>query len=197
MHSFGQNFNRKTMLKRSMNAKNLLLGIFVALTIVFASLSVNEFIQNKPMSQTQSVQGNNGASTIFTSTITSVTYSTETTESTACTAIGGLGCANFFNDSFTISIAYGGPWGLSYQGYLGNGESQMGSLIENSSFYGHGPTEESITVAGTSTVGTGLCAEAQKLDSSNSTLVLTIGSVTNQTSTAYGTTKICLVDEAV
>lgn len=88
-----------------------------------------------------------------------------------------------------------GPWGLTYQGYLGDGKSALGLLVESGSFYGHGPANESFTVSGSTAIGTGACAQAQKLDASNSTLVVRIlpSNVMNQTSLAYGTAKTCIV----
>jgi hypothetical protein len=160
-----------------MNAKNLMLGLFVVLTIVFASLATVEYVQmNSLSSQVQSAQST-------------------TSSFTTCTATGGIGCPHFFNDTWTISVSYLGPWGITYQGYLGNGESELGLLVESGSFYGHGPANESVTVSGTTAVGTGICAEAQKLDASNSTLVVRIlpPNVMNQTSIAYGTAKACLI----
>jgi hypothetical protein len=162
-----------------MNARNLMLGIFVASTVVFASLTAGEYLQvNSLSSQIRSVQG-------MTSTSTTCTY----------TGPAVLYCPNFFNQTYTISVSYGGPWGASYQGYLGDSES--GRLVESGSFFGHTPANESVTVTGTDTSGITICAEAQKLDASNSTLVLRILptiNVMNQTSLAYGTTKACLAD---
>lgn len=160
-----------------MAARNLTLGIFVALTVVFASLAASEYVEiNSPKSETPPI-----------GTLTS---------SSVCTATGGIGCPHFFNNSYAISVSYGGPWGLSYQGYLG--DSEIGQLVKSGSFYGHGQGNTSVLVAGTSEVGTLLCAEAQKLDASNATLVLTLASgATNQTSTAYGTTKVCLAHVVV
>jgi hypothetical protein len=167
-----------------MNARNLALGIFVASTVVFASLTAGEYLQvNSLSSQIRSVQGGS-----MTSTSTTCTY----------TGPAVLECPHFFNQTYTVSVSYGGPWGASYQGYLGDSES--GPLVESGSFFGHTPANESVTVTGTDTSGITICAEAQKLDASNSTLVLRILppiNVMNQTVLAYGTTKACLADVIV
>ena len=114
-----------------------------------------------------------GASNRTAETVTSTTTlmaGTTSTTSTICTATGGIGCPHSLNDSFTISVTYAGPWGLSYQGYLGDPPS--GQLVKSGNFYGHTSANETVTVAGVSVVGTTICAEAQKLDASTSTLVL-------------------------
>jgi hypothetical protein len=162
-----------------MNAKNLWLGIFVALTVVFASLTAGEYSQITSLSS--QIRSGHSKSTISTST--TCTYTTMPEE---------IECPHFFNQTYTVSVSYGGPWGAVYNGYLG--DSQSGQLVESGSFYGHGPANESVTVSGTDVIGTLICSQAQKLDSSNSTLVLRIASAINQTSLAYGTAKVCVAD---
>jgi hypothetical protein len=160
-----------------MNTKDLMLGIFVILTVVFASLAASEYVQTN----------------VLDSQIHTTSNSTTCTVTSMPAAISE--CPHFFNQTYIISVSYGGPWGASYQGYLGNEGS--GQLVESGSFYGHAPGNGPVTVTGWSASGEiTLCAEAQKLDASNSTLVLTIlpTTVTNQTSLAYGTTKSCLAD---
>jgi hypothetical protein len=130
-----------------------------------------------------------------TETLTTTVYTAATSTSIACTNTEGIGCPRFFNQTYAISVSYAGPWGVSYQGYLGVGES--GRLVASGSFYGNAPADRSVTVSGTDAYGITLCTEAQKLDASNSTLVLRIlppADVMNQTSLAYGTTKACLAD---
>ena len=155
-------------------------------TILFASLAFIEHSQAGTVTTTTAT-----SETTILHTITLYTNSTMT--STTCTNTGGSGCPQLINYTFTISVSYAGPWGLSYQGYVGLTESEK-NLVGSGSFYGHGPTNESVMIGGTSTTGTSLCAEAQKLDASNSTLILRIVSalnITNQTSLAYGTVKTC------
>jgi hypothetical protein len=145
-----------------MNAKNLALGIFIALTLILASLTADQYVQITSLSsQIQSNQSKTTSSFLRTS-------------------------------SLVFSVNYGGPWGLTYQVYPGVSES--GQLVESGSFYGHDPANESIIVVSATGGGTLICALAQKLDASNSTLILRIADVKNQTSLAYGTTKTCIVD---
>lgn len=166
---FGHILNgKRSDLTTCVNAKNLALGVFIVLTVVFASLTAIEFSQNQD---------------------------TNSTASTTCTATGGIGCPHFVHDNFTISVTYTGPWGLTYQGYLG--DSQSGQPVTSGNFYGHTSANETVAVAGVSTVGTTICAEAQKLDSSSSTLALSIASSSNQTSVAYGMTKVCVANVIV
>lgn len=189
-----------------------MLSIFVLLIILFASATLIEHGQVGTMTTTTATttittvtpmtatetQTETSSTTTTTTSGTSVAhtvtlYTNTTSTSTTCINTGGIGCPHFFNQTYTISVGYTGPWGVTYQGYLGVGES--GTLEGSGSFYGHAPTNESVTVSGTDTIGITLCAEAQKLDASNSTLVLRIlppMNVVNQTSFAYGTTKTCL-----
>jgi len=142
--------------------------------------------------------------TFLTTTTTSQTnivrtitlYTNATSTSTTCTSTGGIGCPHNFNMIFLISVDYLGPWGATYQGYLGGRES--GRLVESGSFYGHSSTNESVTVRGTDSYGVTLCVEAQKLDASNSELALSVsGQVNNQTSLAFGTAKVCVANVIV
>jgi hypothetical protein len=152
-----------------MKASTVALVVFVALTVVFASLAVEEYSQ-----PTSRITG--GSTT------------------TSCTATGGIGCPHFMNDSWTISVNYTGPWGATYQGWLG--EQASGQLVASGSFYGNTTGSKTINVSGTTDYGITVCVEAQKLDSSASTLAVSIlpPNVTNQTSSAYGTAKACIAD---
>ncbi|MDG7000112.1 MAG: hypothetical protein JRN15_13480 [Nitrososphaerota archaeon] len=125
-------------------------------------------------------------------TVRTITVHTNTTSTSTCTFTGGIGCPHFFNQTYVLSVDYGGPWGLSYQGYLGTGTG--GTLAEAGNFFGHGPANESITVSGTDTSGITACVEAQKLDGSSSVLTLRLltGNAVNQTSLPYGIAKICM-----
>ena len=134
------------------------------------------------------------ATTIFITRIVTAVVNTTSTYFT-CSDTGGIGCPHFFNLTYIASVNYRGAWGLSYQGYLGDNTSVP--PIEVGNFYGHGSTNESIMVSGTDTYGITVCVEAQKLDASNSMLVLRIfppTNVSNQTSLPYGTTESCLTD---
>jgi hypothetical protein len=174
------------------NAKNALLGAFVVLTVVLASIAGIQYIF--PRIQTRTSTSTTTTTATTTATVTSFTNTTST--STTCTYTGFqvVACPSHFNQTFTVSVSYGGPWGMSYQAYVDSGGSvPLTPPDETSSFYGHGPANQSVSVV---LVGTSFtfCVEAQKLDPSSSTLVLRIllPSAMNQTSTAYGTTKICL-----
>jgi hypothetical protein len=124
---------------------------------------------------------------------------TEDSTTSTCSGTVLLGCPHFFNQTFLISVNYGGPWGFSYQGYLGDGRSNSvngtsNPLIVSGNFYGHGSTSESITVSGTDSNGVTACIEAQKLDSSNAVLSVNLqaSNANNQTSLPYGSVKLCV-----
>ena len=132
-----------------------------------------------------------------------ITLYSSTFTSTSCTYTSmpaGLGCPNFWNQTFTILVNYTGAWVASYQGYLGS--ENASNLAVASSFYGHGMVTQSFTITGWTPSGGAVtgCAEAQKLDSSNSKLILSfppIGNAKNETSSAFGTAKFCVTDEIV
>jgi hypothetical protein len=127
-----------------------------------------------------------------------ITVYSDTFTSTSCTYTNfpaEIACPHFWNQSFTFLVNYTGAWIASYQGYLG-GEIPS-NLSESSSFYGHGIQSQSFTITGWTPGGGGMiaCAEAQKLDSSSSTLILSFpasNGAVNRTSSAYGTTKFCI-----
>jgi hypothetical protein len=129
-----------------------------------------------------------------------VTVYSDTFASTSCSYTNmpaELGCPNFWNQNFTISVNYTGAWIASYQGYLGTDSAS--NLAEASSFYGHGVGTQTFIITGWTPSGDEItaCAEAQKLDSSNSTLVLSfplIGNAKNETSSAFGTTNFCIME---
>jgi len=101
------------------------------------------------------------------------------------------------NNNWTISVNYAGPWGVTYQGWLGDQTS--GKLVVSGSFYGNTTGSKTINVSGTTDYGITVCAVAQKLDSSTSTLTVSIlpPNVTNETSAAYGIARTCIADVIV
>ncbi len=76
--------------------------------------------------------------------------------------------------TFTISVNYSGPWKLSYQGYTTYGLGGANPTGANVTVTGSGAYSKSITLSGPHNEGLALCADAEKLDSSNITLVLTV-----------------------
>ena len=76
--------------------------------------------------------------------------------------------------TFTISVNYGGPWKLSYQGYTTFDLGGANPTGANVTVSGSGVYSKSITLSGPHNKGLSLCADAEKLDSSNTALVLTV-----------------------
>jgi hypothetical protein len=124
------------------------------------------------------------------------TTSTISTTSTSCSGAPPDGdCPGTFSYTFTISVNYAGTWTLNYQGYdnlegyynLGNSNPTVASgKHTGSGFY-----SKPVTLSGPNDIGLTLCASAQKLDGSNSTLIL-MGTGTNETSLPYGSTSSCV-----
>ncbi len=188
-----------------MNTKNLVLSILVIITVLLASIAIDEYsVTNSLSSQITSIQSKTTTETVTrtsttalttTTTLYSVTIlSTTMNATTSCSATGGLGCLHFIDMNWTISVNYSGPWGVNYQGWLGDISS--GQLVTSGSFFGDSPGARTVSITGWSDLGNSLCAQAQKLDASNSTLSVTIlpPLVSNQTSAAYGTTQTCISD---
>lgn len=163
-------------------------GVAVIMLVIGTALGSVAFPMTKTETTTQTI-ASSSATTMFITKVVTVVTNTSSSSST-CTATGGIGCPHFFNQTFAISINYSGPWGLSYQGYLGDGSD---SPIESGNFFGHGfGWNSSIIVSGIDTYGVTACAEAQKLDSSNATIGLILQGNANMTSLPYGTTKVCI-----
>jgi hypothetical protein len=133
----------------------------------------------------------------ITQTITVYSRTFTATSCTYTTLPEAMDCPHYWNSTWTISVEYAGVWVASYQGYLGGGENKS-DLSVAGSFYGHDTANQSLTITGwTQGQAITVCAEAQKLDASGSTLVLRIlppVNVMNETSSVYGTTKTCLQD---
>lgn len=103
----------------------------------------------------------------------------------------GGNCPGNYSNTFPISVNYAGPWQLTYYGYHSVGApanpySGVGNYT-GGNFRGTGLFEKNVTLSGPNTEGLTLCVQAQKLDSSNSSM--TIGS--NSTSVPYGKAGWC------
>jgi hypothetical protein len=85
-------------------------------------------------------------------------------------------------------VNYTGPWKLTYQGYNSLGKSNPTDV--SGSYNGTGFYSMPITLSGLSDNGLTLCAQAQKLDASNSILILTVTG-SNETALPYGSTSYC------
>jgi len=96
--------------------------------------------------------------------------------------------------TFTISVNYSGPWKLSYQGYTTFGLGGANPTGANVTVTGSGVYSKSMPLSGPHNKGLSLCADAEKLDSSNTTLVLTVTgprSDQNETSLPYVSVFAC------
>jgi hypothetical protein len=122
--------------------------------------------------------------------VTSTVAITSTTANCSGYPPGG-NCPGNYSYTFVISINYTGPWKATYYGYHSVGAyfGQSGNYT-GGALTGTGDSSRSITLTGPNTNGLALCARAQKLDASNSTLVLTITGH-NETSLPYGSVSYC------
>jgi hypothetical protein len=140
-----------------------------------------------------------------TTTVVSTSFATTTTISTSVATShvsfgsaatcagspqgGGSNAAGpTWNVNLPITVNYTGPWTLTYQGYDSLGRSNptnTSGSCSGTGFYSlpvsvSGPTSDSLT----------LCAQAQKLDSSDATMILTITG-DNETSLPNGSVSYC------
>lgn len=101
----------------------------------------------------------------------------------------GGNCLATYSYTFTLSVNYSGPWKLSYRGYNSVGVRSNPTNVSGS-YTGTGFYSRNVTLSGLNNSGLTLCAQAQKLDSSNSTLILKVTGY-NETSLPYGSTSYC------
>jgi len=108
----------------------------------------------------------------------------------------GGNCPGNYDYTFRISINYTGPWQMTYYGYHGVGAlcDPRGVTVNytGGSFQGTGSIEKRITLSGPNFTGLSLYANAQKLDSSSSLMVVSVESSSNETSLPYGQASLCL-----
>jgi hypothetical protein len=100
----------------------------------------------------------------------------------------GGNCPGSYSSDFTISISYAGPWKVNYTGY--NNGGPPGHEIASGSFSGTGNGSRSVILTGLNNHFLFLCATAQELDDSNSTLTISVTG-SNQTSVAFGSVTYC------
>ena len=117
------------------------------------------------------------------------THSPNPGSSSSCSGYPPNGdCLAIYSYAFTVSVNYTGHWELTYQGY--NSLSRSNPTNVTGSYSGTGFYSVPITVKGLNNNGLTLCAQAQKLDGSSATLILSVmGS--NQTSTPFGEVTYC------
>lgn len=110
---------------------------------------------------------------------------------TACSGYPpGGNCIAPYSNTFTISLSYAGPWKLNYTGQTNVGESNPYNMTGTRT--GSGNYSVSVTLSGLDSRMLTLCAKAQKLDASNSTLLLSIGAIyPKNASSPYGTVSFC------
>jgi len=158
-----------------MRTTSVALAVLAVLTVAFASTTAFEYSQRSAVSTTTS-----------TITVTSIAVS-----STICynPLPGTEGYSCVAGENFTISVAYSGPWVVEYQGYNSPGVSNDTTVL--GSYQGDGNDSRIVTVPGLNQWT--LCAEAQKLDSSDGNLTLTVGEKSS-TSVPFGSVSSC--DEA-
>jgi len=114
-----------------------------------------------------------------------------TFETVACSGYPpGGNCVAPYSYTFTISLNYTGSWRLTYSGQTNAGESNPSNVTGTSS--GTGYLSVPIALSGLNNRMLTLCAHAQKLDASSSTLFLSIDShYPKNTSMPYGSVSTC------
>jgi hypothetical protein len=104
----------------------------------------------------------------------------------------GGNCPRIYNYTFKTSINYSGEWKQIEYMYHATGRSSPGpGNYTGGLALGTGPSTGSITVSGPYNSGLTLCIVAEKLDSSNASLVFGIDGRTNETSLPYGKATLC------
>lgn len=112
---------------------------------------------------------------------------------TSCSGYPPAGnCRGNYSYTFTLTVGYSGPWTASYQGYRGEADNSTSGYYVSGSLAGTSSTTTVVALTGPNTGGLKLCAQAGKLDTSNSTLTLGIEPRSNATSQPGGVTTVCL-----
>ena len=92
--------------------------------------------------------------------------------------------------TFSVSVNYTGPWRLAYTGQTNVGEPNPANVT--GSWTGSGYYSTQVTLGGLNNRMLTLCAQAQKLDGSDSTLFLSIfPPYPNNTSIPFGSVWDC------
>jgi hypothetical protein len=177
--------------------RTVVLGVIVIIIVAAVGLA----IANQEVSCcTVTLNENPGGSTSLTSsTSTSTSLSptseetqsqtTSTTTSSSCSGYPpGGNCPGTYSYAFTVSVNYTGPWKLTYLGYNNLGKTNLSNV--SGSYSGSGFFAKNVTMTSVDTGGLTLCATAQKLDGSSSTLILTVTGF-NETSLPYGSVSYC------
>jgi hypothetical protein len=104
----------------------------------------------------------------------------------------GGNCPGTYSYAFKTDINYSGGWKQIQYMYHSVGKPSAGTAnYTGGTVLGSGPSTGSLTLTGPNNQGLTLCIIAEKLDSSNATLVFSIDSMTNETSLPYGHTTVC------
>jgi hypothetical protein len=114
-------------------------------------------------------------------------------ESSQCSGYPpGGNCPGTYSHTFRTSINYSGAWRQIEYGYHSVGKPPQGlGNYTGGTVLGTGPSTGTITMSGPNNSGLTLCIVAEKLDSSNATLVFSIEGFTNKTSLPFGSTTVC------
>jgi hypothetical protein len=107
----------------------------------------------------------------------------------------GGDCPGNYSYTFQVSFNYTGSWRASYYGFhsVGMPFSPLDWIgnYTGGSFSGNGNSVQPVTLSGPNTNGLTICVQAEKLDSSSSTLTMGIDSRTNSTSLPSGYVSLC------
>lgn len=150
----------------------MVIAAVIITATIFASLGSNPTVTKTVPEKPTTTQ------TTAVTVISTPTMSTVSSSSCSGYPPGG-DCLATFNYTFTISVNYTGPWKLSYQGNDARGNDT-----------GSGFFSKAVTLSGPNNNFLTLCATAQKLDASNSILILTVTG-SNETALPYGSTSYC------
>lgn len=104
----------------------------------------------------------------------------------------GGNCPGSYSYTFTVDVNYPGQWRVTWWGYhsVGADFGQVGNYT-GGTFVGTGNSSKDAELSGPNNNGLALCARAQKLDSSTSTLTLNVLYRSNQTSLPLGYATLC------
>jgi hypothetical protein len=163
-------------------------ALFLAIVFLIAIAATAGYLGlQTPLASTTSLTATTSSSSLTFSTSTSMSSTCTTTRmiTSCCQPFDGA-CVGNWSATFSVMINYSGKWSASY-----NGITSLGMARGNYSGTGSNSTTVDLKSWGVSE--STLCVTASKRDSSNATLVVSLGvpGWTNSTSLSYGSATAC------
>jgi hypothetical protein len=182
-----QRISTSPMLLLKSRALSRVGAIFLALVVLIAVGGTAGYLGLRTYPATTTTPSTAFSSTSSSRTSTSYTCTTTRMITNCCQPFNGA-CVGNWSATFSVVINYSGQWSASYSGF-----TTLQTVRGN--YSGGGSNSTTIILKAWGVSESNLCVTASKQDSSNATLVLSLGALspewTNSTSLPYGSTRAC------